>query len=136
MDGPAARGERPGLSTYNSWQSSERPIPDTPEDVRLPLRLNDGLDELDTAFAALQYLPMPVIVLSPFKTVVLANEAMGRLLCLDRMKGSKPGAAATAQLKGQRLAQVGVEALHNDNPVWVNWDVSPTQYHLIVQKRD
>ncbi|KYK58262.1 hypothetical protein DCS_05275 [Drechmeria coniospora] len=32
------------------------------------------------AFSALRYLPMPVLVLNSLETVVLANEAMGRML--------------------------------------------------------
>ena len=32
------------------------------------------------ALTALQYLPMPVLVLNSLKSVVVANEAMGRLL--------------------------------------------------------
>ena len=35
------------------------------------------------AFTALQYLPMPVLVLSTTKHIVLANEAVGRLLGID-----------------------------------------------------
>jgi len=38
----------------------------------------------DTALAALQYLPTPLLVLSSAKCIVLANEAMGRLLGLTQ----------------------------------------------------
>src|SRR3954471_15074206 len=42
----------------------------------------------EIAFAALQYLPIPVIVLTSLKTIALANEAMGRLLGLRRSTAS------------------------------------------------
>ena len=50
----------------------------------LSIRIPPARAAADMAFTALQYLPMPVLVLSSAKTVVLANEAMGRLLGIDR----------------------------------------------------
>ena len=40
----------------------------------------------ETAFLALEYLPMPVLVLSDSKQIILANEAMGRLLGIDAIE--------------------------------------------------
>src|SRR5256885_559786 len=55
----------------------------------------------EIAFTALQYLPIPVIVLTSLKTIALANETMGRLLGLHR-----GAASATDALKGQTLSQI------------------------------
>ncbi len=90
-----------------------------------PLRLDmpsAGPGQL--AFSALQFLPLPLLVLDSLKTVVLANEAMGRLL------GLLPGSATSAdervsvmdQLRGQSLSQVGVDMLQDNRPVWVEWE--------------
>lgn len=67
----------------------------------------------EIAFAALQNLPMPIIVLSSLKTILLANTAMGRLL------GLAPDAAAPQQhsvmdvLRGQTLSQIGIDMLQD-----------------------
>ena len=67
------------------------------------------LTATETAFAALRYLPIPVIVFSTsLKTIALANEAMGRLL------GLHCGAAsATDALKGQTLSQIGIDMVQD-----------------------
>ena len=83
------------------------------------------------AMAALQYLPTPVIVLSALKTVVLANEAMGRLLGLDGNddtqgilgNGDYGSRSVQEMLQGQTLSQIGVDLMHGGQIVWVNWEV-------------
>lgn len=77
----------------------------------------------------MQYLPMPIIVLNAFKTVVLANEAMGRLLCAEgKEQRSKIGSCSglsslTNSLLGQTLSQIGVDMLQPDgSPLWINWE--------------
>ena len=79
-----------------------------------------------TAFTALQYMPVPVLVLGPFKTVVLANEAMSRLLCVSHghaQDGSKCDCDDTPRaLHGQTLSQIGVDLVQNEMPVWVDWE--------------
>ena len=85
----------------------------------------------ETALAALRYLPIPVLVLSSLKTVILANEAMGRFLRIGRHQVENeeiheeeedaPNVEET--LYGQTLSQIGVEMLQNGQPLWVNWDV-------------
>lgn len=85
-----------------------------------------------TALTALQYLPTPLLVLSSLKTVILANEAMGRLLDLDadteldsedgESDGHKNYVAAV--LYGKSLSQIGIDLLQDDRPVWVSWEVS------------
>lgn len=91
----------------------------------------------DMAFTALQYLPLPVLVLSGNKTVVLANEAMGRLLGIDTNQAvedstplaspaytitSQDTGSATDILYGMTLGTLGVELLQNGNIVWVSWE--------------
>lgn len=78
------------------------------------------------AFSAMQYLPVPVIVLNSLKTVVMANEAMGRMIGI---LPENPGGdddddplLATDKLRGQTLAQVGVDMLQDGRPVWVTWE--------------
>lgn len=75
----------------------------------------------DTALAALQFLPTPLLVLSSLKTIVLANEAMGRLLGLyDGREG--PHVAVLDSLKGQSLSQIGIDMMSDGVPVWVSWE--------------
>ena len=62
----------------------------------------------EMAFAALRYLPIPVIVLTSLKTIALANDAMGRLLGLHR-----DAAFATDALKGQTLSQIGIDMVQD-----------------------
>lgn len=77
------------------------------------------------AFSALQFLPMPMLVLNGLKTVVLANEAMGRLL---GMVPDNPGehfegiTSILERLRGQSLSQVGIDMLQDGRPVWVSWE--------------
>jgi len=62
----------------------------------------------EMAFAALRYLPIPVIVLTSLKTIALANEAMGRLLGLHRGTAS-----VTDALSGQTLSQIGIDMVQD-----------------------
>lgn len=79
----------------------------------------------ETALAALQYLPVPLLVLGPLKTVVLANEAMYRLLCENPsiINGAKGPASERQNLHGQTLSQIGVDMMQGGTPVWVQWEV-------------
>lgn len=81
------------------------------------------------AFSALQFLPVPVLILNSLKTVVVANEAMERLLGLSADTdggGSDDDDDDTAtvldQLKGQSLSQVGIDMIQRGRPVWLAWD--------------
>lgn len=87
----------------------------------------------EAAFAALQYLPTPLLVLSSLKTVILANEAVGRLLGLDTLEESDvPGAGGDGDhediqvadlLRGQTLSQLGIDMLQDGQQIWVSWEV-------------
>ncbi|KAK3329717.1 histidine kinase group protein [Apodospora peruviana] len=76
------------------------------------------------AFSAMQFLPVPVLVLDNLKTVVLANEAMGRLLGIPaETPGAVDGMASVMdQLRGQSLSQVGIDLMQDGGPVWIDWE--------------
>ncbi len=88
----------------------------------------------DMAFTALQYLPMPVLVLSDSKQVLLANEAMGRLLGISLDDESENETSdedddpesniksITDTLYGLTLSQLGLDLLQGGNPVFVAWE--------------
>jgi hypothetical protein len=87
----------------------------------------------EIALVALQYLPTPVIVLTSLKTILLANEAMGRLLGLEDKQDQEKDEqdieplsgntlSVTDMLRGQTLSQIGVDILQDGIPIWVSWD--------------
>ena len=96
--------------------------PDSPGSFRLPMPM---LSPGQLAFTALQFLPVPMLVLNNFKTVVLANDAMGRMLGLT---GEGPndqqddGSTVSDKLRGQTLSQVGIDMIQDGRPVWISWD--------------
>lgn len=89
-----------------------------------PFRLTmPSLSPGQLAFSAMQYLPVPVIILNDLKTVVLANEAMGRMMGLVTDDSSDEDAAtAVERLRGQSLSQVGIDMLQDGRPLWVTWE--------------
>ena len=103
----------------------------------LSIQIPPAQPTADVAFTALQYLPMPILVLSGAKTVVLANEAMGRLLGIDVRYEHEHNAAdedtlgrvetkevqsATDVLYGATLTQLGVDLIQGGNPVFMAWE--------------
>ncbi|KAK8168497.1 hypothetical protein BKA80DRAFT_308242 [Phyllosticta citrichinensis] len=78
------------------------------------------------AFAALQYLPVPMLVLSSTKAVVLANEAMGRLLnlekCVSDVQDFDIIRTVTDTLRGRSMAEIGVDMLQDGSPIWISWE--------------
>jgi len=72
------------------------------------------------AFSALQFLPVPLLVLDGLKTVVMTNEAMGRLLN-DSFCENDGMAPTMDQLRGQTLSQIGIDLTQGGAPVWVDW---------------
>ena len=95
--------------------------PSCPNMPRLPL---PQTAPAQLALSAMQFLPVPLLVLSNLKTVVLANEAMGRLLGM--MPEAAPAESLAADvdglLLGQSLSQVGVDMAREGQPVWVDWE--------------
>ncbi|KAK3709240.1 hypothetical protein LTR37_010978 [Vermiconidia calcicola] len=133
-------GDRNG---YFSASDRERGDPTSPVTSRrrasLSIRIPPNQVTADTAFTALQYLPMPVLVLSSAKTIVLANEAMGRLLGIDVASGegsddgseddaddevgNGPPKNASEVLHGVTLTQLGLDLIQNGIPVFVAWEI-------------
>lgn len=83
------------------------------------------------ALAALQTLPTPLLVLSSSKTIVLANDAIGRLLGLDSLddsqllftNGGYEETATLDMLQGQSLSQLGIDMVQDGQQIWVSWEV-------------
>lgn len=78
------------------------------------------------SLAALQYLPIPLLVLSSQKTVVLANEAMGRLLGIDFESTASHSSSITEVLQDKPIGDLGVDILQNGSPLLITWEVSAT----------
>jgi len=73
------------------------------------------------SLTALQYLPVPVLVLSAQKTVMLANEAMARLFgigfeCINDLSISDV-------LQDKTMGELGVDILQNGSPILITWEV-------------
>lgn len=92
----------------------------------LPPHEQGLISPAELAVSALQYLPTPLVVLNSVKTVVLANEAMARLLGVDETdEEHMPGddrISALHKLRGQTLSQLGIALLQDGRPVWVVWE--------------
>ncbi|KAK0656628.1 hypothetical protein B0T16DRAFT_318726 [Cercophora newfieldiana] len=71
------------------------------------------------AFSALQFLPVPLLVLDGRKTVIIANEAMAQLLnSTDEVESMVP---VMDRLRGESLSQIGIDLTQGGAPVWVDW---------------
>ena len=130
----SSRSQRPparrNVSSENAKaETSRRPKPNY-HSSSLSVDIPKLPSAADAAFAALQYLPTPLMVLSSSKTIILANGAMGRLLGLDSLEGvdhfpdedgQEPG-PMTDMLLGQSLTQVGVDMVQDGQPIWVSWE--------------
>lgn len=94
----------------------------------MPPKLHNSAE---VSFAALQYLPTPLLLLSSLKLVVLGNEAFGRLLGLDTLQESPTTAGneekeqilVSEMLRGQSLSQIGIDMVQDGQQVWVSWEV-------------
>lgn len=120
--GKGPRSLSPGGHRFQRESSTERPpVPGSPLRLQMPCLTTGQL-----AFSALQFLPVPVLVLNSLKTVVLANEAMGRLLGMvsvsDEGTCCDEATDALERLKGQSLSQVGIDVSQNGQPVFVAWE--------------
>lgn len=104
------------------------------------LKISKPAPQAEAALKALQYLPMPLLVLSSIKTIVLANEAMGRLLGLStdgdsnepHHHGDGGETSGVDSLIGQSLSQIGVDVIQSGQRIWVSWEVID---HLTSQMR-
>jgi len=81
----------------------------------------------EIAMSAMQYLPYPLLILNNLKTLVMANDAMGRLLGTDDSSEDTTSEdenpiSLTERLRGQTLSQLGIDLIQEGRPVWVHWD--------------
>ncbi|KAF2030019.1 hypothetical protein EK21DRAFT_66550 [Setomelanomma holmii] len=74
------------------------------------------------SLTALQYLPVPLLVLSSMKTVVLANEAMGRLLGIDFESTAFHDLSISEVLQEKSMGDLGIDILQNGSPILVSWE--------------
>lgn len=108
----------PGRARFLRDTADTRSLPGSPFRLQMPFITSGQL-----AFSALQFLPVPVLVLNSLKTVVIANEAMGSLLGLISDSNDNDDASGILeQLKGQSLAQVGIDMIQDGKPVWISWE--------------
>ncbi|OTB01247.1 hypothetical protein M426DRAFT_64433 [Hypoxylon sp. CI-4A] len=91
-----------------------------------PLRLTmPFISPGQLAFSAMQFLPVPMLVVNNLKTVVLANEAMGKMLGMvgDSPLPTDDPAAISDSLRGQTLSQIGIDLIQDGRPVWISWEM-------------
>jgi hypothetical protein len=72
-------------------------------------------------------MPVPLLVLSSAKTVVIANEAMGRLLGIDFESTAFHDLSISEALQDKSMADLGVDILQNGSPILVSWEVCDGQ---------
>lgn len=131
------------ISSNSSSHSLSRAQQDGAEDVRpktpeakgssqpLSLHIPKQPPAAEAALRALQNLPIPLLVLSSAKTIILANEAMGRLVGLGDHGGlTRAGDDSNGEEKptvdcllGQSLSQIGVDIFQGGQRIWTNWEV-------------
>lgn len=72
---------------------------------------------------------MPLLVLDSTKKVVLANDAMSRLLAVDPLPSPQnpqidtDASASNGAFLGRTLPEIGIDIVEKDVPIWVNWGV-------------
>ncbi|KAF2636699.1 putative histidine kinase group protein-like protein [Massarina eburnea CBS 473.64] len=98
---------------------------DSPDSMRsdqddLTIGLSSTPSTTMAALTALQYLPIPLLVLSSEKTVILGNEAMGRLLGIEFEYAD--GISVTDTLRGRSMGEMGIDVLQNGSPLMVSWE--------------
>jgi hypothetical protein len=94
-----------------------------PEDRSPRLRIPGSPSLGSLAMATIQYMPHPMMVLDNQKTLVMANEAMGRLLDIDDHSATnREETSIVEKLWGKTLGQIGIDVLRNERPVLVIWD--------------
>ncbi|KAF1912413.1 hypothetical protein BDU57DRAFT_458502 [Ampelomyces quisqualis] len=97
----------------------------SPSSIRSTDSLNLRMPSPTTTMAsltALQYLPVPILVLSSLKTIVLANEAMGRLLGIDFESTAYHGQSVSEALEDKSVDDIGIDILQNGSPILVSWE--------------
>ena len=110
-EGRFAIGEKSGSS--NSTRDSDR-MPN-----HSPLSSTTTV----ASITALQYLPIPLLVLSSQKTVILANEAMGRLLGIGFKSAASQECTITEFLRDKRMTDLGIDILQHHAQSTIPWEV-------------
>ncbi|KAI0506924.1 hypothetical protein F5B22DRAFT_428395 [Xylaria bambusicola] len=84
----------------------------------------DTISPEQLAFPAIQFLPIPLLLLSGSRTIVFTNAATRRLLGLveEHHIHHEDPCFDTDILQGKTLAQIGVEILSNSNSIKPSWD--------------
>jgi len=106
------RPQRPQTTTNSSSVAGNASKPNSPA---------------ETALSALRFLPVPLLVLSSMKTVVLANDAMGRLFGLtgyssEGLDEQEEDASAGNPFLGKTVNQLGVDIVQDGQRIWVGWE--------------
>ncbi|KKY26027.1 putative histidine kinase hhk6p [Diplodia seriata] len=113
-------------ASYFDLHDRDPPSPGSARSEQLSIIMPPTPTTTAMALATLQYLPVPVLVLSSLKTVVLANEAMGRLLEVDRPAGDEKDRddvhTVTDTLHGQTMLDLGIEMLQDGSPIRISWE--------------
>ncbi|KAK4453311.1 histidine protein kinase NIK1 [Podospora aff. communis PSN243] len=124
---PAASNLQDGTTPRSPANRLVRDAPSSlPPDLRRsqsasPFRLpTPYITPGQVAFSALQFLPMPLLVLGGSKTVIMANEAMGRLLS-DSGGEVDDKIPITDRLRHRSLSQIGIDLTQGGTPVLVDW---------------
>lgn len=129
---PATYSPKPSPSSFSTEGDSYFDIhtngvrPTTSERSSLDLPVDHA--QTCAALTALQYLPVPVLVLNSQKHVIQANDAMGRLLGIgieltESAEEDEVAASTSGVLRGQSVSQLGIEILVSGSPVLINWEV-------------
>lgn len=108
------------------FAAGERSRPESPSSIHsdsMSIRLLPPTATV-ASLTALQYLPVPILVLSSEKTVILANEAMGRLLDIDFESTANHDSSITEILGEKTIGELGIDILQNGSPILITWEVS------------
>ncbi|KAH7408268.1 hypothetical protein DE146DRAFT_752408 [Phaeosphaeria sp. MPI-PUGE-AT-0046c] len=103
----------------------DHPRSKSPSSIHSSDSLSIQLPSPTTAMAsltALQYLPVPLVVLSSLKTVVVANEAMGRLLGIGFESTAFHDLSISEALQDKSMGDLGIDILQNGSPILVSWE--------------
>jgi hypothetical protein len=118
--------EREGVGYFDLRRSEDTRCPTSNRSSPLSIDILNSSAATSAALTSLQYLPVPVLVLSSSKTVVLANESMGRLLGIDMrvVRNDEGGVKSiTDVLWGQTISRLGIEILQHGSPILISWEV-------------
>ena len=92
-----------------------------------PITMPPSAEMSALAFASLQLLPVPMMVLSEDRVVVFANEAMATLLDIAPEEAPGPKLdgwslqSTTDMLRGKSLLEMGVEIREEQGSEWESW---------------